>query len=131
MKDDIPFFIDFQSGRRGALQYDLASLLYDAKAEIPQDLREYFIKHYLEEINKVIKVDKEEFISRYWYFVLIRILQALGAYGFLTVVKGKPSFLESVPYALKNIDFILNHKIDSNEFIYLRKLFRELENETA
>lgn len=131
IRDEHPYFIDFQSGRRGALQYDLASLLYDAKAEIPQDIRDLLIVHYMEEAGRMTAIDSNEFMHYFWYFVLVRILQALGAYGFLCIVKGKPKFLESIPYALKNIDYILNHKIDSNEFQYLRKLFSKLENETA
>ncbi|HPA25285.1 MAG TPA: RNase adapter RapZ [bacterium] len=103
LKNDEPYFIDYQSGRRGALQYDLVSLLYDAKAKIPESVREELLDFYLEEVNKIIAVDKERFKKYFYGFVLIRIMQALGAYGFLGVVKNKPQFLSSIPLALENL----------------------------
>lgn len=129
LKDGNMYFIDYQSGRKGALPYDLASLLFDAKADIPNEAREILLNHYLDELEKYIQFDREKFGHYFWYFVIIRILQAMGAYGFLSTVKGKKRFLESVPYALKNIDFVLNNKIDNNELIYLRNLFNRIQNE--
>ena len=123
------YFIDFQSGRRGALLYDLAALLYNAKANIPQNIREQLLEHYIESASKKTNIDSGKYKSYFWYFALIRILQALGAYGFVGLVKNKPKFLESIPYALKNIDFVLNERIENNELKYLRAIFRELINE--
>src|SRR4030095_9431369 len=101
------YFIDFQSGRRGALLYDIASLLYDARANIPMETREKLADHYFDVISGHISFDKEKYKDYFWYFAIIRILQAMGAYGFLGIVKGKKRFLESIPAALKNIRFIL------------------------
>lgn len=123
------YFIDFQSGRRGALLYDLAALLYNAKANIPQNIREQLLEHYIESASKKTNIDSGKYKSYFWYFALIRILQALGAYGFVGIVKNKPKFLESIPYALKNIDFVLNERIENNELKYLRVIIRELINE--
>jgi len=129
LKNGEMYFIDYQSGRKGALQYDLASLLFDAKADVPNAARETLLTHYIEELKRYISFDDKQFRHYFWYFVIIRILQAMGAYGFLSAVKGKKRFLESVPYALKNITYVLDSKIDNNELIYLRNLFNRIQNE--
>lgn len=130
LKNDKPYFIDFQSGRKGALLYDMASLLYDAKADLPQHIREELLEHYLYIINGYVKSDKEVMREHFWYFALIRILQAMGAYGFLGIVKGKRRFLESIPYALRNINFILENKTPAGELLYIKKVFNELLKES-
>ncbi|HPI67235.1 MAG TPA: RNase adapter RapZ [bacterium] len=106
LKNGTPYFIDYQSGRRGALQYDLASLLYDAKAKIPEEIRAELLDYYLSEVNKIKSVDQEKFKKYFYGFVLIRIMQALGAYGFLGLVKNKPHFLKSIPLAIENLNLI-------------------------
>ena len=103
------YFIDYQGGRKGALQYDLASLLYDAKADIPQQVREELLNYYIEAINKIMPVDKKEFIKFFYGFVLIRILQAMGAYGYRGFYERKEHFLQSIPYSLKNLNWILGN----------------------
>lgn len=128
IKNDVPYFIDFQSGRKGALLYDIASLLYDAKADIPQQTREELLEFYLESVKHYANIDTGKMRQYFWYFAMIRILQAMGAYGFLGIVKGKKRFLESIPYALKNIDFILNNRTESVELPYLKQIFSELLN---
>lgn len=104
-----PWFIDYQGGRKGALQYDLASLLYDAKAGIPEEVRITLRDYYLDNLEHYINVDRKKFIEYYYGFVLIRILQAMGAYGFRGFYEKKTHFLQSIPYALKNLEFILNN----------------------
>lgn len=127
LKDKELYFIDYQSGRKGPLQYDIASLLYDAKADIPQQVREELLDYYLEKAAKYVQIKRAEFINTFWYFALVRILQAMGAYGFLGVVKGKERFLESIPYAVKNVNLLLNEKINKDELGYLRIIFEELK----
>lgn len=127
LKDKELYFIDYQSGRRGALQYDIASLLYDAKADIPQSEREELLDYYIEKAAEYVKIKRTEFINVFWYFALVRILQAMGAYGFLGVVKGKERFLESIPYAVKNVNLLLSEKINNDELGYLRNIFEELK----
>lgn len=137
LRGNIPWFIDFQSGRKGALLYDIASLLYDAKADIPQNTREELLEYYLLVLKDNSIKDTDNLRQHFWYFALVRILQAMGAYGYLGIVKGKRRFLESIPYALKNINFILSNRIEGNELGYLKKIFSELlteqkkENEKA
>ena len=104
-----PWFIDYQGGRKGPLQYDIASLLYDAKAAIPESIRQELLLYYLNELNKYIKVDRDQFIQLYDGFVLIRILQAMGAYGFRGYYENKPHFLQSIPFAVLNLEYLLVH----------------------
>jgi aminoglycoside/choline kinase family phosphotransferase len=104
-----PFYIDFQGGRYGALQYDLASLLYDAKADIPQHVRDILYEHYLDTLEKYHRFDRKEFTRYYHAYVLVRIMQAMGAYGFRGFYEKKQHFLKSVPYAIENIKFLLGH----------------------
>jgi aminoglycoside/choline kinase family phosphotransferase len=104
-----PFFVDYQGGRKGALQYDIASLLFDAKADLPPDLRQQLLDHYLDRLSSFISLDREAFLRHYYAYVYIRIMQALGAYGFRGFFERKAHFLQSVPYALKNLRWLLHH----------------------
>ncbi len=101
LRDGQPFFLDYQGGRKGALQYDVASLLYDAKADLPPELRQELLDHYLDTLAGFVVVKPETFMQHYYAFVYIRIMQALGAYGFRGFYERKVHFLQSVPYALK------------------------------
>ncbi|KAA3614863.1 MAG: phosphotransferase enzyme family protein [Calditrichaeota bacterium] len=102
------YFIDYQGGRKGALQYDLASLLYDAKADIPPHIRKELLEIYLDELEKLIPVDREKFLQYYHGYVFIRIMQALGAYGFRGFYERKEHFLKSVPFAIQNLERLLH-----------------------
>jgi aminoglycoside/choline kinase family phosphotransferase len=106
LRDGQPFFLDYQGGRKGALQYDIASLLYDGKANLPPELRKEFLDYYLECLGCFISLDREAFMEHYYAFVYVRILQALGAYGFRGFYERKAHFLQSVPYALKNLRWL-------------------------
>jgi aminoglycoside/choline kinase family phosphotransferase len=107
--DGQPYFLDYQGGRRGALQYDVASLLYDAKADLPPALREKLLDDYLTTLSQQIPVDRASFLNHYYAFVYVRIMQALGAYGFRGFYERKVHFLQSVPYALKNLRWLLHN----------------------
>ncbi|GAC1621612.1 MAG: RNase adapter RapZ [Candidatus Acidiferrum sp.] len=109
LRDGQPFFLDYQGGRKGALQYDIASLLYDAKADLPPELRQQFLDHYLDTLAGFIGLDREAFLRHYYAYVYVRILQALGAYGFRGFYERKSHFLQSVPYALKNLRWLLHN----------------------
>ena len=104
--DDI-YFIDYQGGRKGPLQYDVASLLYDGKADLSPELREELLQFYLDRLSDQFSVNKEEFCKYYDAFVLIRILQALGTYGFRGYYEKKTHFILSIPYAIKNLKYLL------------------------
>ena len=123
-----PYFIDYQGGRKGALQYDIASLLYDAKANIPNAVREELLNYYILTLKKYIEVDEKEFKQYFYGFVLIRIMQALGAYGFRGFYEKKEHFLLSIPYALENLKLLLkiiNFPVDVS---YLLKIINDITN---
>ncbi len=109
LRDGDPFFVDYQGGRKGALQYDIASLLYDAKADLPPELRQQLLDHYLDTLGGFIKLDRAAFLEHFYSYVYIRVMQALGAYGFRGFYERKAHFLQSVPYALKNLRWLLHH----------------------
>ena len=109
LRDGKPFFVDYQGGRKGALQYDIASLLFDAKADLLPELRSRLLAQYLDELGKFTKVDREEFEHYYYAYVYVRIVQALGAYGFRGFYERKMHFLQSVPFALKNVRWLLHN----------------------
>src|SRR5882724_10728969 len=109
LRNGNPYFVDYQGGRKGARQYDIASLLYDAKADLPPELRQQLLDHYLDRLSSFIQVDREVFLRHYYAYVYVRIMQALGAYGFRGFYERKAHFLQSVPYALKNLRWLLHH----------------------
>src|SRR5579871_5446045 len=109
MCDGQPYFLDYQGGRKGALQYDVASLLYDAKADLPPELRQQLLNHYLDKLRGFVDLKPEVFMQHYYAYVYIRIMQALGAYGFRGFYERKVHFLQSVPYALKNLRWLLHN----------------------
>lgn len=125
VENDQVFFIDFQGGRKGALQYDVASLLYDAKANIPEEIREELLEFYLDELEKVMDIDRNAFKNMFYAFVLIRIMQAMGAYGFRGFYERKTHFLQSIPYALKNLGHVLQ-KANLPDMLHLTKLLKQL-----
>ena len=107
IRDGAPWFIDFQGGRRGAPHYDVASLLYDAKAAIPPALRTELLEHYMDELAKLVPVDRARFREQFTGFVLVRLMQAMGAYGYRGFFERKRRFLESVPHAARNLEYLL------------------------
>jgi len=125
-----PWFIDYQGGRQGALQYDLASLLYDSKADIPQGVREGLMEDYLDELEIIHPVDRSEFRQFFYGYVLIRMMQAMGAYGFRGFYEKKEHFLKSIPYALKNLEIVLSRvdlPVELPELIRVLKSLSESE----
>src|SRR5207249_5555650 len=89
--------------------YDIASLLYDAKADLPPELRQHLLDHYLEVLSTFVNLRRDEFMRAYYAYVYVRIIQAMGAYGFRGFYERKAHFLQSVPYALKNIRWLLHN----------------------
>lgn len=126
--DNGPYFIDYQGGRLGPLQYDLASLLYDAKANLPNTLRNELLDLYLNELERIMpgKNERHEFLKYYPAFVLMRILQALGAYGYRGYYQKKEHFLQSIPYAITN----LKHLFSSDFPLQLPEIAKITEYET-
>jgi aminoglycoside/choline kinase family phosphotransferase len=130
LKDNKPYFIDYQGGRKGPLQYDVASLLFQVKADLPFQLREELLDFYFSELSRYVKTDWTIFKKHYYGFVLVRLLQVLGAYGFRGLIEKKPHFLSSIPYALKNLGWWLTNvdlKLDMPELLPALKSLTSLE----
>ena len=103
VKDNELYFIDFQGGRKGPLNYDVVSLLYQVKAQMPQATRDELIQYYKEELKPFVNPDEVKFDLYQPYFVYLRLLQVLGAYGFRGLIQKKSHFIESIPFALKEL----------------------------
>ena len=110
--DNEPYFIDYQGGRKGPLQYDVVSLLYQVKARIPKEIRTQLIDYYKQRISRLPSVARndignqslvESFDKYFPAFVLLRLLQVLGAYGFRGLIQKKLHFMRSIPYAIREI----------------------------
>jgi len=126
LKNGAPYFIDYQGGRKGALQYDVASLLFDAKADIPFEVRDELLNRYIEAAAPLTKIDRDEFVKYYYGYVYIRIMQALGAYGFRGFYERKSHFLQSVPYAIRNLEMLLRSVELPVELPALTQVFQRL-----
>jgi len=124
IRDGEPMFIDFQGGRKGPFFYDVASFLWQAKANFPATLRNELIEEYINALEKYKPVDKTYFYEQLRHFVLFRTLQVLGAYGFRGYFEKKPHFLQSVPYAIANLRELLEKPFV--EYPYLNQLLNEL-----
>jgi aminoglycoside/choline kinase family phosphotransferase len=124
LSNNTPYFIDFQGGRRGPVYYDVASFLWQAKANFPSELREELIKTYVESLSKYKQVNETEFKNRLRHFVLFRTLQVLGAYGFRGYFEKKPHFIQSIPYALNNLRELLTEEF--SEYPYLDAMLRKM-----
>lgn len=124
IKNGEPWFIDFQGGRKGPVFYDVASFLWQAKANLPDSLRGELLEDYINALRKYTPVDKEYFYAQLRHFVLFRTLQVLGAYGFRGYFEKKPHFIQSVPFAIANLRSLLT--VPYPEYPYLNKILKEL-----
>ena len=114
IQNNEPYFIDYQGGMKGALQYDVASLLWQAKADLSDELKNELLHDYIDCVESELgeTVDRIRFVSQYNGYVLIRLLQVLGAYGFRGLFERKAHFLISIPLALRNLKaFLLHNKM--------------------
>ena len=126
IKDGEPWFIDFQGGRKGPYYYDVASFLWQAKANFSDNFRLELINEYVDSLQKYIKVSIDDFLKTLRHFVLFRTLQVLGAYGFRGYFEKKPHFMQSVPFAIANLRAILQEGFDN--YPYLSDLLNRLVN---
>ena len=124
-----PYFIDYQGGRRGPLQYDVVSLLYQVKAQMPQSLRDQLLEHYKKALSAYLDPKAIEFDRYYPYFVYLRLLQVLGAYGFRGLIQKKAHFIESIPYALNELK-VWNEKYPLDEYPELQSVISQLSTLT-
>lgn len=122
MVGDTLYYIDYQGARRGAAQYDVASLLYSAKSDIPEPVRADLLRYYVD-----LHADPC-FMDHFWHYLLIRIMQTLGAYGFRGLYQHKPYFIESIPLALKNLRSVLDFHPLPDSYPELERVWNVLAN---
>ncbi|MBR4690564.1 MAG: phosphotransferase [Bacteroidales bacterium] len=127
LNDNTLGYIDYQGGMKGPLQYDVVSLLYQAKANLSAEMRERLLSFYINELQTQITIDESSFRKQFQGFVFIRILQTLGAYGFRGYIQRKEHFIQSIPQALENIKTHTNIIQNIIEIPYLSNLIEQLE----
>ena len=126
VREGRPWFIDYQGGRKGALQYDIASLLLDAKADLPEDFRAELLKVYIKAASRAMPLDREAFMRHYPGYAYVRIMQAMGTYGLRGFYERKPLFLQSIPYAVRNIENLMREWGPPEGVPELEKVFKEI-----
>ena len=125
--DGEPYFIDFQGGRRGPVHYDVASFLWQARAKYPEALREELLQVYLDALKAYLPVDEAHFRQRLRLFILFRMLQVLGCYGYRGLWEGNPAFSSSIPPALEIVKSLLPFQ----DYPYLSGVLAELTSGTS
>lgn len=108
-KNNSPYFIDYQGGRRGSLHYDIGSILFEAKTHLPAYVREELLDHYIVALQKHLDISREKFMEHYYGYVYIRMMQAMGAYGFRGLYEKKPLFLQSIPPVLSHLAWLVDN----------------------
>ena len=126
-----PYFIDYQGGRKGPLQYDLASFLYQARAGLPEKLRMEMVEYYLKVVRLYTPVDERMFHQFFYPIVLLRVFQTLGAYGLRGLKEGKEHFIQSIPHALENLRLVEKKNPILLELPQLRKIVHQLTQKKA
>jgi aminoglycoside/choline kinase family phosphotransferase len=128
--DDKVFFIDYQGCMQGPPQYDIASLLWQAKAKLPQKWKDELLNSYITSLNNLpmAKVDEMYLRKGYSQFVMLRLVQVLGAYGFRGLLERKPHFISSISPALKNLEGFLNDNPQIPNYPKLRGLLEKVSS---
>ena len=123
-----PYFIDYQGARKGPLQYDLASFLFQARLNLSTQDRELFLHYYIKEAQKYTSINKDNFIKHYYAFVLLRTLQVLGAYGYRGLYEKKSHFVQSIPFAINNLKWLIENNHIPEELTYLKQVCTKIIN---
>ena len=126
-----PYYIDFQGGRRGAAQYDVASLLYSAKSDLPEVVRQELLRHYMDCLAARTPLDRADFEGRFYAYVLVRIMQAMGAYGYRGHFERKDYFLASIPLAVANMRMVAEGHPLPIEVPHLQQVWRVVAESQA
>ncbi|MBS3771563.1 MAG: phosphotransferase [Bacteroidales bacterium] len=120
------YFIDYQGGRKGPLQYDVASFLFQARAALPEELREEMLEYYMEMAEMLTPINRSEFLQYYYPVALVRVLQTLGAYGLRGLKEGKQHFVKSIPLALQNLRLLKEKNTLTSDLPELDRIIKEL-----
>ena len=124
IRDGKPWFIDFQGGRRGPVQYDLASFLFNAGTHFPEALRHELEDVYIDALGEFCKVDRDEFMEQYRLITLVRLLQEFGAYGFRGLIERKQLFIDCIAPAQKVLGELVAEPFE--RYPYLTEILRKV-----
>ena len=124
--DGEPWFLDFQGGLEGPLQYDVAKLLFEGKAAMPSETRAELLDAYLDTLGEHVAIDRDRFLAHFRGFVVLRILQGLGAYGLLGLHQRKPQFIARIPPALRDVEALLGDGFLPVEVPELQAVFERM-----
>jgi len=124
--NDKPWYIDFQGGRHGALQYDLVSLLYQAKANLGDDIKLQLYNHYIKTLNTKLPGTSIAFEKLFPSFIYFRLMQVMGAYGFRGLVQHKAHFLQSIPMVISSLSALLQKSDIGVELPELSNIFNQI-----
>jgi aminoglycoside/choline kinase family phosphotransferase len=127
VKDNELYFIDYQSGMKGPLQYDVASFLYSGSIDLNADERTELLDHYLNELEKKYNTGRNYFMNRFYYYVLARLIQVLGSYTYLYSIRNDPALLKKVPKAVDNLESI-SERFEEEEIKSFIEEVKSLEN---
>jgi len=130
IQDGEPYFIDYQGGMSGPLQYDVASLLYQSRAGLKEEIREQLLDFYISEAGKLLTINADAFKAKYFAIVLSRTLQTLGAYGFRGVIQKKELFLKSIPQSLQIMENIAQKVEGSIAIPYFISILKQLQTKS-
>lgn len=113
VKENHPYFIDYQGGLVGPPQYDLVSILWQAKANLPEIWKNELYDFYVNEFSEVTHqtVNPIRFQNSYQLCMIERMLQVLGTYGFRGIFQHKKHFVQSIQYGLTNLQVLLRFKV--------------------
>ncbi|MDO5760666.1 MAG: RNase adapter RapZ [Bacteroidota bacterium] len=128
LHNDKIYFIDFQGGRKGALQYDVASLLFDGKVNLTWQEKTILLDYYISLLSKKIEINTEQFTNYFYAFAYARIMQAMGAYGYRGIIQNKTSFSQSISRAMNNLKALQENKVMPIELKELDKVFASIIN---
>ena len=120
------FYIDFQGARKGPLQYDIASLLNQSRIHMPLEMREFYLEIYLTELDKATGIKREEFLTYYPGYSLLRLLQNFGAYGFRGIMQGKDLFISGITPAIESLGYFLQNDVTLTPYPELKKCLVKL-----
>jgi len=130
LRNGMPYFIDFQGGRKGPIYYDVASFLWQASAKYSEELRDELIDTYLRALKPYNPITKEQFMPKLRIFVLFRLLQVLGAYGYRGLWEKKEHFINSIPPALNNLQVEIDNG-SCDAYPYLKEVCLSLIDNQA
>ncbi len=129
IRDNEPYFIDYQGGRMGPLQYDVASLLFQVKANLNSEIKQELLEYYIGLLGKNPEINISSFRKYFYPYVLMRLCQVMGAYGFRGLIERKAHFIQSIPFAISSLKSLLGHlkmEIQTSELLNVLKSVSEL-----